>query len=220
MSSRFPEVHDYEAVRRAREPTAFLVEVSRRTLVLGSAQGDDVLRPDASEQFSIHRRRGGGGVVLVRPGDLWVDLWIPADDPRFDRDLGAAAQRVGEWWRTCLGGLGASSLSVHTGALLGRREYLVACFAGVGAGEVLHDGRKIVGLTQWRVREGSLVSTVLHRSSSGEIVNALRASPAGLADALEHGTISSVGLAGRDDEVVGRLLDLSGPWTIQSVLLN
>ena len=37
------------------------------------------------------------------------------------------------------------------------------CFAGRGPGEVLHHGRKLMGLSQWRSREGALFSTCAYR---------------------------------------------------------
>jgi hypothetical protein len=35
----------------------------------------------------------------------------------------------------------------------------LVCFAGRGPGEVFQSGRKLVGLTQWRSREGALFSS-------------------------------------------------------------
>lgn len=38
------------------------------------------------------------------------------------------------------------------------------CFAGVGAGEVLLDGRKVVGISQRRARDGARFQCVVFRS--------------------------------------------------------
>ena len=35
----------------------------------------------------------------------------------------------------------------------------LVCFAGRGPGEVFHGDRKVVGLSQWRAREGALFSS-------------------------------------------------------------
>ncbi len=45
----------------------------------------------------------------------------------------------------------------------GRLGELV-CFAGRGPGEVFEDDRKVVGLSQWRSREGALFSSCAYSS--------------------------------------------------------
>lgn len=49
-----------------------------------------------------------------------------------------------------------SRASVHKGALLSGTWSPYACFAGLGPGEVSLDGRKVVGISQRRTREGAL----------------------------------------------------------------
>ena len=39
----------------------------------------------------------------------------------------------------------------------------VACFAGLGPGEVEAGGRKVVGVAQWRCRQGALFQTCAYR---------------------------------------------------------
>jgi lipoate-protein ligase A len=51
-----------------------------------------------------------------------------------------------------LGELGLSDLTVHRGRLALSRWGRLVCFAGVGAGEVLAGGRKVVGISQRRTR--------------------------------------------------------------------
>ena len=63
------------------------------------------------------------------------------------------------------------------------------------------DGRKAVGVTQWRVREGVLVSTVLHAHAGADVLPYLRDVPEGLDRALDHQVLSTVTTASRDDVI-------------------
>jgi lipoate-protein ligase A len=107
-------------------------------------------------------------VYLEPGGNLWVDAWIPRDDVLWAHDVSVAAEWVGQWWTEALVGLGvgvgagvgvAGGLSVHTGRSVPGALGDLVCFAGRGPGEVFVDGRKVVGLSQWRSREGALFSS-------------------------------------------------------------
>ena len=89
-------------------------------------------------------------------------------------------------------GRGASRRSgvraiVHEGPLEDEPDYRVVCFAGRGPGEVFVEGRKAVGLTQWRVREGLFVSTVLHAGPTNDVLSTWPLFPTGSA---AHSTIT------------------------------
>jgi hypothetical protein len=58
-----------------------------------------------------------------------------------------------------LAGLGHHGFDVHTGRASPGRLGELVCFAGRGPGEVFHGARKLVGLSQWRAREGALFSS-------------------------------------------------------------
>ena len=98
-------------------------------------------------------------VALARGDPLWFDTWIPRDDPLWVADVSVAAEWVGAWWADALGQLGARGLTVHAGRSVPGDLGELVCFAGRGPGEVFDGARKVVGLSQWRSREGALFSS-------------------------------------------------------------
>ncbi|MGH9086413.1 MAG: lipoyl protein ligase domain-containing protein [Acidimicrobiales bacterium] len=129
-----------------------------RALVLGSAQGDDVVDAAACAGAGVDvvRRRSGGGAVFVAPGELlWVDLLLPARDPLWSDDVGHAFLWVGDAWSGALRDLDLVT-TVHRGGLEHSRWSSLVCFAGLGPGELTDPaGRKVVGLSQRRTRDGA-----------------------------------------------------------------
>jgi lipoate-protein ligase A len=203
------ELYDYSALRSLNEPTAFVPELTRSVVVLGGSQSSDVLEPARSSELALRRRRGGGGLVLLQPGDVWVDWWIPADDERWSKDVHVSSIRCGAIWRDVLAPLVQEEVTVHEGPLEGDVAHRVVCFAGKGPGEVFVGGRKAVGVTQWRVREGIFLSTVLHAHDSHDVLALLRTIPPGLAEALDHQVLSSLGVD--PDQLTDGLTRVSGP---------
>jgi lipoate-protein ligase A len=194
VSESLTELHDYDELRAERSALMLVVRVDRRVLVLGSSQSLDVLDTGRLAETPTRRRRGGGGLVLLEPGDLWVDWWIPATDGRWSDDVHVASQIAGAWWKTALASVVKGEISIHAGALEGDPAYRLVCFAGAGPGEVFVDGRKAVGVTQWRVREGMFLSSALLSHGSAAIPSYLRVVPDGLEDELDHHTMATLGI--------------------------
>lgn len=146
--------------------TARLVRVAQvdgGALVIGSAQPAASLVP--APTVPVVRRRTGGGAVWVEPGDpVWIDIAVPADDALWDGDVGRSFQWVGRAWAEALSAIGLPDLSVHEGAMAGGPLSRMVCFAGVGPGEVLSAGRKVVGLAQRRTRAGAVFQCACPRS--------------------------------------------------------
>ena len=146
-----------------------LRDVEKPVLVMGSAQAGSVVDADRvlRRGVSVVRRRSGGAAVLLLPGaQVWADLWVPRDDPLWSVEPRVSAAVAGEWWARALGAASrqvADGLSVHRGASIRAPGSDVVCFAGVGPGEVVWEGRKVVGLAQWRSREGVLVHGCAYR---------------------------------------------------------
>ncbi len=213
------DLYDYAELREVPESTMYVVGVARPTLVLGGRQSLDVINVGRLGSTDLRRRRGGGGLVLLQPGDLWLDWWIPTGDPRWSPDVRVSALLVGGWWRDVLEQRVPGVVSVHRGALEGVLEHRVVCFAGRGPGEVFVDGRKAVGLTQWRVREGIFVSTVIHSKPSSDILRYLTSTPDGLGASLDHHLVTTLDLV-NVDQVVADVREASGFATVRVVSLK
>lgn len=131
------------------------LDVVAPALVLGSTQ--PAPPGPAGPGVEVARRRSGGGAVLVEPGGLlWVDVAVPAGDPLWDRDVGRAFLWLGDVWVSALAGAGVAEATAHRGPLRRSPWSDVACFAGLGPGEVTVAGRKVVGISQRRSRDVAL----------------------------------------------------------------
>jgi len=219
VTSPSPSQHlfDVERFRTAPARVAAAPEIARATLVLGSTQPAELPFPDAvrTRGVEVVRRRGGGGAVYLEPGDhLWMDAWIPRDDPLWNADVSAAAEWVGAWWRRALAQFGVhdSSLHVHRGRWVPGELGVLVCFAGRGPGEVFVGDRKLVGLSQWRSREGALFSSCAYVRWDPrpmiELFNLDDPTRSGLADDLASAGIGLLDVDpgfGSDD--LGRLRD-------------
>ncbi|HXQ19055.1 MAG TPA: hypothetical protein VN781_05450 [Acidimicrobiales bacterium] len=168
---------DVEPYRGARTRRAVVRRCPRTTLVLGSTQPDTVVDRQAAARADVvvARRRTGGGAVLLEPEDpLWVDVWVPRGDPLFDDDAVRGVHWVGEWWSSALARLGVGPTAVQGAGRPVDRLASLVCFAGLGSGEVHRDGRKLVGVAQWRARQGALIHCAAYRHwSPGPLVDLL-----------------------------------------------
>ncbi len=128
-----------------------------RAIVLGSGQHPRVVNAPAAHRrnLTVLRRRSGGGIVLVSLTDLlWVDVLVPRDDSLWEPDVGRAFAWLGHAWRRALDNCGVAAEVYDGGYQAGSWGSLV-CFAGRGPGEVFWEGRKVVGLSQKRSRDGA-----------------------------------------------------------------
>ena len=126
-----------------------------RAVVLGSTQAapDPKLVPPAA---AVARRTSGGGAVWVAPGELvWVDVDLPAGDPLWDDDVGRSFLWLGRAWAAALKKVGVGGASIWQDGLRCGPAGRALCFAGVGPGEVSVAGRKVIGISQRRTREGT-----------------------------------------------------------------
>jgi len=134
-------------------PTLWLLAVDRPALVLGSTQPD----PGAvSPGLDVVRRHSGGGAVLATRDVVWIDVFVPAADRLWSADVGRAFGWLGRAWLDALAEVGITGAACHDGALVRTRWSDAVCFAGLGPGEVTVAGRKVVGISQRRRRDGAL----------------------------------------------------------------
>lgn len=195
LHGAWPSVES-EPTRRALA----LCRVTAPALVLGSTQSEDLV--DAAEAarrgVDIVRRRSGGGIVLLHEDDpLWVDVWVPADDPLAERDVARAFWWLGETWAEALASTDARSLRVVRRPRVARAPAAtVACFGTSASGEVVTtDGRKVVGISQRRVRAGARFSTAcLGTWDPAVLVGLLAVGPAARTSLLDDLRSTAVGL--------------------------
>jgi lipoate---protein ligase len=162
-SGQARELHETSAALVAGatdKPVAVVQRFVGSALVLGSAQPEATvnLAACAAAGVDVVRRRSGGGAVLVEPGSvIWVDLVIGAADPLWSADVGRSTWWVGQAWADALRGAGLGDLGVWKGPMVRNAWSSLVCFAGLGPGEVVDEGRrKVVGISQRRTRHGAL----------------------------------------------------------------
>lgn len=180
-----------------REPpagrTVVVLEVDEPSLVLGSTQDENSVDRAALARAGVRlaRRRSGGGAVLLIPGEhVWVDVVLAAGDSLWLDDVERSSWWLGEVWAAALAELVAVELDVHRSGVSDRRLGRSVCFAATGPGEVLAAGRKLVGVSQRRTREGARFQCIVHRRFAGPAtIGMLDAAhlPRGTAVALERG---------------------------------
>jgi lipoate-protein ligase A len=168
LSASASELHAGSAgLVAADEPVGRVLRVLEAVdpaLVLGSSQAAADVDEAAARRtgVAVVRRRTAGGAVFVGPGQVvWVDLVIPAHDPLWHDDVGRAAWWVGDAWAHAIGSAAAGPAQVWRSGMRRSEWSSSVCFAGVGPGEVLLDGRKAVGVAQRRTRRAALFQTAL-----------------------------------------------------------
>jgi lipoate-protein ligase A len=155
------------------ERSVWVHEVDRPALVLGSTQDDGVVdrRVAAALGIEVVRRRSGGGVVLLVPGEVaWLDVIVPHGDPLWDDDVSRAGQWLGRAWQGALTDLGIIGATVHTGPLACGALGRLVCFAAVGPGEVTLGERKLVGVSQRRTRAAARFQCAVYRRWTADLL--------------------------------------------------
>jgi len=136
-------------------PELWVHEITAPALVLGSTQRDEVV--DAAECRRrgidvVHRRSGGGAVLLVPEEVVWVDVVLPAGSPGWSNDVHRPMVWLGECLAAAFSAAGMERTDVHRGAMESTEWSRLVCFDGLGAGELTIDGGKLVGISQRRTR--------------------------------------------------------------------
>jgi lipoate-protein ligase A len=134
-------------------------DITAPALVLGSTQDQSIVDVEACRRHGVEvvRRRSGGGAVLLRPGEVtWIDVIVPAGAPGWSDDVHGPMTWLGRGLADAITATtGIDDLVVHDAAMVTTPWSRLVCFDGVGAGEVLLDGRKLVGISQRRTRHAA-----------------------------------------------------------------
>jgi lipoate-protein ligase A len=174
VEQRAGDVGAFHARPLGDRRSATFFSVDSPVIVLGSAQRDESVDTAASRLgIAVARRRSGGGGVLLWPGEqVWLDVEIPSSDVLWDVDVGRSMWWVGELWRSALLPF-APLAAVHHGRLRRSLWSNDVCFAGVGPGEVLVGGAKLVGISQRRTRRAARFQSMVHLRWRPDVVAAL-----------------------------------------------
>jgi lipoate-protein ligase A len=134
-------------------------DVTAPALVLGSTQSDAVVDHDACRRAGVEvvRRRSGGGAVLLRPGAVtWIDVIVPRGAAGWADDVHAPMVWLGHHLGAVIAEhLPGREVRAHEGPMVTTPWSALVCFDGVGAGEVVLDGHKVVGISQRRTRHAA-----------------------------------------------------------------
>lgn len=135
-------------------------DITSPALVLGSMQDESVVDVGACRDAGVDvvRRRSGGGAVLLLPGEVtWIDVIVPVGTAGWSDDIHGPMVWIGRALAAVIESLlaGGCDVAVHEGAMRTTPWSSLVCFDGVGAGEVLLDGRKLVGISQRRTRHAA-----------------------------------------------------------------
>lgn len=142
-------MHGRPILRDGRRRVSWL-HPTAPALILGSASPD----PFRGRRDDLVRRRSGGGLVWLDPQvSTWVDVFVPTDDPLWRCDVGQAFHWLGHTLTAAFSDIGVPA-SMHRGPYEAGPSDGLVCFASLGPGEVVVDGRKLVGISQRRTREG------------------------------------------------------------------
>lgn len=141
----------------------------RKTLVLGSSQSPDTIDSGHLHTAGLEmvKRRSGGGAVLVSSEDLvWFDIVIDNNHRHWSSDVSQSFEWLGNACKRGLQSLGTETI-MRTGRLQTNDWSRLICFAGLGPGELTHNDRKIVGMSQRRTRDRARFQVAILRRWSG-----------------------------------------------------
>jgi lipoate-protein ligase A len=174
-----------------------------RALILGSGQKLHEFDLDACRRadIALHRRSSGGTAVLAEPGQLMLDIALPASHRLYRHDVTESYRWLGEVWVETLALLGVSARIIPVPEARADRQNLDdltrrSCYGGRSPYEVLADGRKLVGLAQVRRRYGALLQASIYAHWQPEhLVKLFAIAPAEQAALAEQLAGRVVGLA-------------------------
>jgi lipoate---protein ligase len=186
--------------------SVWVCEPTAAALILGSTQA--ALLPALSgagalEGIEVVVRRSGGAAVLLVPGACtWIDVVVPAGHHLWASDVGRATHWLGDLWVDALARLGIEG-HTHRGRMVRTPWSPIACFAGIGPGEVVDPrGAKLVGISQRRTRSAARFQTLVHHDDPAAISELLGLDPEAAAELRAHLGRSAAVVPCRSDALV------------------
>lgn len=153
---------------------------TRPAMVLGSGQRLSEIDGAAvsAAGATLHKRGSGGTAVLFVPGFLMQDIALTLDHPLFRTDVSESYAWLGGVWAEALEALGVPTTLVDVPTARADTQTLDplvrrACFGGRSPYELLAGGRKLVGFSQIRRRQGALFQVGLYTRWPGRELAAL-----------------------------------------------
>ena len=194
------------------EPTLYWNRTSEEAVVVGpSVRGSEI--DPSFDSVHLVRRQSGGGAVLLGPGVLGMDVFLPAGHSLLSGDVVKDYRWLGEVWQGMFRRLGIETrlISVADAREQTRRasrtpEAKLACFGLYSPFEVAVGAKKIVGLSQVRRSSGVLFASAVHiHSRPSDLARVLKLSGSSrrrLASHLNHAATSL-------DEVASRAIKMN-----------
>lgn len=184
-------------------------DITTPALVLGSTQHRSDVDVDACRRSGVEvvRRRSGGGAVLLVPGEVtWLDVIVPAAMPGWSDDVHGPMVWLGSGLVGAIErATGIDDLAVHDAAMRTTPWSRLVCFDGLGAGEVLLGGRKLVGISQRRTRDAARLQCCWYSEYDPQRLLDLLDPATGRPAAADLAPVATLP-AGSDDAIVRELV--------------
>jgi len=145
------------------EPCVRVWNCLRPAVVLGRAQPPNeymALRAKA-DGIELCRRATGGGAVLAGPWLLSTSVILPPDHPLVLPRIPESFRWFGQAHADWLAAVGIDARCVTSAEVRADHSLSWACFGNLSHWEVEANGGKILGLSQWRTRNGVLLSSAV-----------------------------------------------------------
>lgn len=143
-------------------------------LVLGRSAGAPPVDRAAARAAgaTVVRRSSGGGPVLWDDGLLALDIVLPPGHPLAPTDVVQAYRWLGEGIAAAMVALGlpaVETVGIERSRAAARTPgpAAAACYGGISPFEVLVAGRKVLGLSQARRRQGTLLQAGILLTADG-----------------------------------------------------